>query len=185
MSKKREAMSRHHLNHSWETARVDCGDVHTCRRCGLAVSTAIGQTATKAWARTVLGMPYPNNAALPSCSALKGTSRAARVEHEKTTATREWRDMIKLCGDVCGKQRVKDYLKLNGAGIDDAQEVALVTLHAAVRVHLLDAHEELELVEQWAAEKRREELGARSESRGGDQGESSGNRRVQAVGGAA
>ena len=186
MSKKREAAGRYHINHSWSTAGGDGHDAHTCRRCGLVVLTTIGTHVTKAYNRIVSGRPYPNNAALPACSSLRGaTGATSRVERENTTAAREVRDMIKLCGDVCGKQRVKDYLGLEGAGINDAQEVALVTLHAAVRVYILDAHDELEMVERWAAETRRDELGARSESRDGEQGESSGNRRVQAVGGAA
>lgn len=182
---KREA-PKQYVVHRWTVTIEDGLANHTCKRCGLVVTTSAGETPTKGWRRTVNGRAWTPAAALPACSSLKGTPvSGVGLQRLDIAATREFRDMLRTVSDVCGKQRVKDYLKLTGAGIDDAQEVALVTLHAAVRVHLLDAHEELAMVEQWAAEKRREEIGARSESRGGDQGESSGNRRVQAVGGAA
>jgi len=181
-------MSRH-ANHAWILTSSAERDLHTCAGCQMTVEVPRGKKPSAACARRVNGEPYPARFAVPACSSprQKRPEVHGKLQGDRVylTANKEWRDMLGLCFEVCGKQRVKDYLRLRGVELTEEQELAIVSLHAAVRVYVLDAQPELELVSKWARARRRDDLAGLAEGHGGEQHAGyEGARRVPAAGGA-
>ena len=181
-------MSRH-ANHAWILTAAGARDVHTCAGCQMTVEVPRGKKPIASCSRLVNGVPHPARFAIPACTAPR--QKRARVhgnlqgDRVYLTANKEWRDMLGLCSETCGKQRVRDYLGIKGPDLTEEQELALVALHAAVRVHLLEAHDELELVTKWARDRRKDDLAGLAQGVVGEQTDArDGARRVPMAGGA-
>lgn len=178
------SLASRHNNHAWAlSASTRDRDSYVCARCDTVVETASGSKPSHSRARIVNGQPFSSKLALPPCTGRREAKRNSKgTDRANLCASREWRDLLTACSDVLGRQRVREHLGLTSPSLTEEQEIALVRLHAAVRVYLLDAHDELEIVTKWARARRRDDLVALAQGVGGEQ--TDGARRVPVAGGA-
>lgn len=162
------SLASRHNNHAWSLSASTRGrDTYVCARCDTVVETASGSKPNHSRARVVNGQPFSSKFALPACTGRREAKRNSKgTDRANLCASREWRDLLTACSDVLGRQWVREHLGLTSPSLTEEQEIALVRLHAAVRVYLLEARDVLELVERQAASKRRALMREIAEARG-------------------
>lgn len=159
--------------HLWSKEKCDTSWTWTCRACGVTATTGLNALGPSSWlrGRTYNGVKLPWNGVIPKClgagvapiaPSMEPSSKAAgQRKYETAKSTRV---DIAYCRSALnralGAAWVNSKLQTPATTdtLDDGQELEVLRLYAALRVHDLDAIDYIEQIKTRFADMRREAL---------------------------
>jgi hypothetical protein len=152
------------IKHTWDRTIRGHRATWTCSACAVVVEcAATNMPSTQTAGRVLNGAKMRTHETVPRCS---GAPRGYVRKKRGNPLQGEARALLKLCEESLGVGWVAAYLGRTTSELTDAQDLALVQLAAALRVHLVDALEEVAIVGRRLREMQRARVAELAEGRG-------------------